>query len=93
MGRNLGDIKIGDLQRKVIIIVDKSNPSMKALTWTNMSIWQVIRCLQAMRYDQMKFTPDMKELIEFNKRQMSVMPDLSAYDANPIGIGFKYGCK
>ena len=42
-----------------------------------------------------KFTPDMKELIEFNKRQMSlVMPDLSAYDANPNpGIGFKYGCQ
>lgn len=95
-GRNLGDIKIGDLQRKVIIIVDKSNPMYEGTDldeYVNMASNSVF--MQAMRYDQMKFTPDMKELIEFNKRQMSlVMPDLSAYDTNPNpGIGFKYGCQ
>lgn len=95
-GRNLGDVKLADLQRKIVIIVDKSNPMYEGTDldeYVNIASNSVF--MQAMRYDQMRFTPDMQELIEFNKRQMSlVLPNLSEYDANPSpAVGFKYGCQ
>ena len=95
-GRNLGDVKLADLQRKVVIIADKSNPMYEGTEldeYINIASNSVF--MQAMRYDQMRYTPDMQELKEFNKRQMSlVMPNLSESDVNPSpALGFKYGCQ
>ena len=95
-GKNLGDVKLADLQRKVVIIVDKSNPMYEGTEldeYVNIASNSVF--MQAMRYDEMRYTPDMQELIEFNKRQMSlVLPNISEYDTNPNpSMGFKYGCQ
>lgn len=95
-GRNLGDVKLADLQKKVVIIVDKSNPMYEGTEldeYVNIASNSIF--MQAMRYDEMKFTPDMQELMEFNKRQMTlVMPNISDIDSNPSpSIGFKYGCQ
>lgn len=95
-GRNLGDVKLEDLQRKVVIIADKSNPMYEGTEldeYINIASNSVF--MQALRYDQMQYTPDMQELIEFNKRQMSlVLPNISDDDSNPNpSIAFKYGCQ
>lgn len=95
-GRNLGDVKLADLQRKVVIIIDKSNPMYEGTEldeYVNIASNSIF--MQAMRYDQMRYTPDMQELIEFNKRQMSiVLPNLSESDVNPNpSLAFKYGCQ
>jgi hypothetical protein len=51
--------------------------------------------MRSLRYYDVKFTPDMQELIEFNKKNMTIaMPDLSADADNPsASLAMKYGCQ
>lgn len=95
-GRNLGDVKLTDLTGKVIIAVDKSNPMFEGTPldeYVNIATNSMF--MQALRFNQMKFSPDMQELIEFNKKKMTiVLPDLSEEDVNPsASLAMKYGCQ
>jgi hypothetical protein len=95
-GRNLGDVKLNDLQRKVIIMIDKSNPMYEGTDldeYVNIASNSVF--MQAIRYDNLRYAPDMQEQVEFNKRQMTiVLPNLSENDDNPsAAIPIKYGCQ
>ena len=95
-GHNLGAVPIKEFVGKIIISIDKSNPlfeSTKLKEYVNIASNSVF--LRASRYYDVKYTPDSGELIEFNKKYMTLcIPDLSAYDTNiSAALAFKYGCQ
>jgi hypothetical protein len=95
-GQNFGQTPLQDLMGKVIVIVDKANPLFSDTLldeYVNMASNSVF--MRALRYHDVKFTPDMQELIEFNKKNMSiVLPDLSPNNNNPSSIlCLNYGCQ
>jgi len=51
--------------------------------------------LRASRFYDVKYTPDSGELIEYNKKQMTLcIPDLGPYDTNiSAATAMKYGCQ
>jgi hypothetical protein len=95
-GENFGTTPIKDLMGKIVLIVDKTNPlfeTTKLDEYVNIASNSVyMRCL---RFHDVKYTPDMQELIEFNKKNMSIcIPDLSQETNNPSGaLSMKYGCQ
>lgn len=95
-GKNLGNIPIVDLIEKVIIIVDKSNPlfeDTKLDEFVNLTSNSMF--MRLIRYHTAKYTPDMQDLINFNKQNMSiVLPDLDGKDNNPSSsIVMNFGCQ
>lgn len=85
-GRNLGDAKLSELLGKIVLIVDKSNTAFldcpEFYEYVNMTSNSVF--MRALHYYDIKYTPDMNELIEFNKLNMTLgMPDKGAAPANP----------
>lgn len=86
---NLGDMSLHDLQGKIILIVDRSNTDFMDNTefyaFVNMtSNSMFMRCLN---YYNAQYTPDMTELQEYNKRNMTiVIPDNNTNPENPSGI-------
>lgn len=87
--KNLGNLKLQDLQGKIILIVDRSNTDFMDNTefypYVNMtSNSMFMRCLT---YYNTQYTPDMNELIEYNKKNMTiVIPDNKPNPENPSGI-------
>jgi hypothetical protein len=81
---------------KVIIIVDKTNPLFEGTSldeYVNISSNSIfMRCLQ---YHDVRYTPDMNELINFNKKNMTIcLPDLGEYPINPSApLAMNYGCQ
>ena len=77
-GHNLGDVPLLQLAGKIIIIVDRQynaflecDDLMEYVNMTSNSIF-----MRALAYYDVQFTPDITELIEYNKRNMTiVMPD------------------
>jgi hypothetical protein len=95
-GKNLGDIKLADLQRKVIIMVDKSNPMYEGTDldeYVNIASNSIF--MHALRFDDMRYAPDMQEITEYNKKNMTiVLPNISADSDNySAALAFKYGCQ
>lgn len=96
-GRNLGTEPIKNLRGKVILIVDRSNPLFEQTDldeYVNQASNSVF--MRGVRYsDGVKYTPDMDELIEYNKKCMTiVMPDLSGSDNNyAASLSIKCGCQ
>jgi len=96
-GKNLGQVPLKDLMGKVVIIADKSEgifESTELDEYVNIASNSVF--MRALRYsDGVKYTPDMSELIEFNKKCMSIcLPDISADDTNPsASLAMKCGCQ
>lgn len=96
-GRNLGAEPIKNLRGKVVLIVDRSNPLFEQTDldeYVNQASNSIF--MRRVRYsDGVKYTPDMDELIEFNKKCMSiVMPDLSGSDTNySASLSVKCGCQ
>jgi len=95
-GKNLGTTPLKELMGKIILIIDKTNALFENTTldeYVNIASNSVfMRCL---RYHDVKYTTDMDELIEFNKKQMSIcLPDLSINTINPsASLSMKYGCQ
>jgi len=96
-GHNFGDVTMDKLMGKVILIVDRSNTSFmecpefyKFINITSNSVF-----MRALHYYDVKFTPDMDELIEFNKQNMTfTMPDRGANPPNPSAIVLReMGCQ
>jgi hypothetical protein len=88
-GRNLGGAKLLSFAKKVIIIVDRSNIAFlecqEFYEYVNMTSNSVF--MRALHYYDIAYTPDINELIEYNKQCMTIgMPDKGANPANPSGI-------
>jgi hypothetical protein len=96
-GKNLGIVSLKDLMGKVIIIADKSEgifESTELDEYVNIASNSIF--MRALRYSEgVKYTPDMQELIEYNKKCMSIcLPDISAYNTNPSApLAMKCGCQ
>jgi hypothetical protein len=88
-GTNVGDVNLLDLNRKIILVVDKSNNSFM----DNRDLYEYVNItsnsvfMRATTFYNVKNTPDMVELQEYNKRNMTiVLPDNGRDPANPSGI-------
>ena len=93
-GYNLGVIPLEILMGKVIIMIDKTNPlfeSTPLAEYCNIATNSIF--MRASRDYDIKYTPDMQELIEYNKKHMTLsMPDLGPNDTNvSAALHFKYG--
>jgi len=96
-GKNFGNVELKKLMGKVVIIVDRSNISFlecpefyKFINMTSNSVF--MRCLH---YYDIKYSPDMNELIEFNKQNMTIgMPDKGTDPENPSSVVMREtGCQ
>lgn len=95
-GNNIGNLPLKQLNQKVIIIADKSNPDFEGTElneYVNIASNSIF--MHTYRYDEIKFNPSPDELIEFNKKNMSiVLPNLKSSDNNPSSaLPMKYGCQ
>lgn len=95
-GRNLGTVPLKELMGKVIIMADRSNPLFEQTPldeYVNFASGSVF--LRSYSYSQVKNTQDTSELIEYNKKNMSIVrPDLSDTAANPsAALAMNYGCQ
>ena len=96
-GKNFGNVELKKLMGKVIIIVDRSNPAFlecpefyKFVNMTSNSVF-----MRALHYYDIKYSPDMNELIEYNKQNMTIgMPDRGSNPENPSSIVMREtGCQ
>jgi hypothetical protein len=95
-GKNLGTVTMDKLMGKIIIAVDKSNNRFESTKLDEyVNICSNSMFMRALRNHDVKYTPNMNELIDYNKKQMSItMPDLSTEDTNsPASLHMKYGCQ
>jgi len=88
-GKNIGNLPLLSFQKKIIVIVDKSNNSFLEnkylLEFVNLTSNSIF--MRALRYYDVKNTPDINELQEYNRRCMTiVLPDKGANPTNPSGI-------
>lgn len=95
-GENIGSVELKELKGKVLIIVDKShaNPTKTKLD-EYVNITSNSAFMRTLRYRDVKFTPDMKELVDYNKKNMSMcIPDIGQHPDNPsAALAHKYGCQ
>lgn len=95
-GINLGDYQLSRLMGKVVIMVDKSNP-----LFTSSALYEYVNIagnapfLRSLRYSDLLYSPDTKELTGFNKQNMSiVLPNLSSKNTNySPALAMSYGCQ
>jgi hypothetical protein len=96
-GKNFGNVELKKLMGKVVIIVDRSNTSFlecpefyKFINITSNSLF-----MRALHYYDIKYTPDMNELIDFNKQNMTIgMADKGANPDNPSSLVMReMGCQ
>jgi len=95
-GKNIGLIPLKKIMGKIIIIIDKTNPLFQGTDldeYVNIASNSVF--MRALRYHDIRFTPDMQELIEFNKKHMTIaLPDLNEKNMNISStLAMKYGCQ
>lgn len=88
-GKNLGNVKLVALMGKIVIIVDRSNTSFlesnEFYEYVNMASNAVF--MRALNYYDIKYTPDIVELIEYNKLNMTIgMPDKGSNPENPSSV-------
>ena len=94
-GKNFGSVKLPELAGKVSIIVDRSNLSFMEseafYEYVNMTSNSVF--MRALHYYDIINAPDMVELIEYNKLNMTIgMPDKGSNPDNPSSITMRtYG--
>lgn len=94
-GKNFGTVKLSDLAGKVVIIVDRSNlafmesePFHEYVNMTSNSIF-----MRSLHYYDIINTPDMGELIGYNKLNITIgMPDKGSNPNNPSSLTMRtYG--
>jgi hypothetical protein len=95
-GKNLGLVPLKKLMGKVILIIDKTNALFENTLldeYVNIASNSVF--MRSLRFNDIKFTPDMQELVEFNKKNMTIaLPDLAETNNNPsASLSMKYGCQ
>lgn len=96
-GQNFGKTKLSELVGKIIIIVDKINNSFldcqEFYEYVNLTSNSVF--MRALHYNDIQFTPDMEELISFNRQNMTIgMPNKGSEPENPSGVVMReMGCQ
>ena len=94
-GKNFGTVKLPELAGKVVIIVDRSNlaflESEAFHEYVNMTSGSIF--MRALHYYDIINTPDMIELIAYNKLNMTIgMPDKGSNPDNPSSLTMRtYG--
>jgi hypothetical protein len=94
-GKNFGSVKLPEMAGKVVIIVDRSNiafmESDAFYEYVNMTSNSIF--MRALHYYDIINAPDMVELIEYNKLNMTIgMPDKGSDPENPSSITMRtYG--
>lgn len=88
-GKNIGAQPLTSFMNKVILIVDKSNNSYlenkEFMEYVNMTSNSVF--MRALSYYDVKNTPDINELEQFNQRCMTIVyPDSGVNPTNPSGM-------
>jgi len=88
-GLNLGTVPLLSLNKKIVIIVDKLNSSFMDnadfYEYVNMTSNSIF--MRALHYYDVRNTPDINELQQYNKQNMSItMPDKGVNPPNPSGI-------
>jgi hypothetical protein len=86
---NLGNRKLLDFIGKIVIIVDRSNLAFMECEdfyeYVNMTSNSMF--MRALHYYDIAYTPDLNELIEYNKTNMTIgMPDKGVDPQNPSSI-------
>ena len=96
-GKNFGNVELQKLMGKIVIIVDRSNTSFlecpefyKFINMTSNSVF-----MRALHYYDIKYSPDLNELIEFNKQNMTIgIPDKGSNPENPSSVVMREtGCQ
>jgi hypothetical protein len=88
-GHNIGDEPIMNFMGKIIIIVDRTNTAflenkdfMEYVNLTSNSMF-----MRAYSYNDVKNNPDIEELTEYNKRNITIVfPDDGTNPVNPNGV-------
>jgi hypothetical protein len=94
-GKNFGTVKLPELEGKIVIIVDRSNlafmESEAFHEYVNMTSNSIF--MRALHYYDIINTPDMVELIGYNKLNMTIgMPDKGSDPPNPSSLTMRtYG--
>lgn len=88
-GENFGAVPLKNLKGKVSIIVDRTNTAFlecpEFYYFVNMTSNSIF--MRALHYYDIKYTPDMNELIDYNKQNMTIgMPDKGGNPDNPSSI-------
>ena len=88
-GNNIGASPLITFKGKVILIIDKSNNAFlenkELIEYVNLTSNSVF--MRAFRYNDVKNTPDINELEEFNKKGMTIVfPDSGINPPNPSGV-------
>jgi len=88
-GKNLGNVPLLELKNKVGLIVDRSNTAFlenkQLLEYVNLTSNSIF--MREYTYYNVKNTPDINELTEYNKRAMTiVLPDSGVNPSNPSGL-------
>ena len=96
-GKNLGGQPLSEFLGKVIIIADKTNPLFKDTPldeYINLASNSIF--MRGLRFSTgIKYTPDIQELVEYNKKNMTIcLPDISSDDKNYSSpLAMKCGCQ
>lgn len=95
-GQNLSSLPIKNLYGKVIIMIDRKNPlyqETKLNEYVNMASSSVF--VRNYNFSQIKNIQDYNELIEYNKKNMTIItPDNAGIIQNPSSaLGMTYGCQ
>jgi hypothetical protein len=88
-GKNIGGEPLLKFLNKVILIIDRNNNSFleckELLEYVNLTSGSVF--MRAYEYAGIKNNPDINELQEYNRRNMSiVLPDRGVNPSNPSGL-------
>lgn len=96
-GTNLGNVPLMSLQNKIILIMDRSNPAFieneDLLEYVNLASNSVF--MRICDFYNVKNSPDINELIEFNRQGMTiVIPDSGSNPPNPSSMACRAsGCQ
>ena len=88
-GANFGNIPLLSIMNKIVIIVDKVNNSFMDCKdfYEYVNLTSNSNFMRALRYYDIQNTPDLMELQEFNKQNMTIsLPDNGANPPNPSAI-------
>lgn len=85
-GKNIGNTQLAPLMGKIMLVVDKTNntylESQAFTEYVNLTSNSIF--MRAMHFSDIKNTPDINELIEYNKHNMTIgMPNKGANPENP----------
>ena len=88
-GRNIGAIPLLSFKSKIILVVDKINNAFlenkEFLEYVNLTSNSIF--MRAYEYYNVKNSPDINELTEYNKKCMTiVLPDKGINPSNPSGL-------